>query len=86
MKFLCDGGETGEVCAIQGWVTGTIPAFLLLIGQYSGNENIVAITLAVFGVIVFGLLYPRLRADTQVPPPQSTVSRRAARADGHDER
>jgi hypothetical protein len=64
MKFLCDGGETGAVCAIQGWVTGTIPAFLLLTGRYSENENIVAITLAVFGVIVFGLLYPRLRAGT----------------------
>jgi hypothetical protein len=65
---------TGAVCAIQGWVTGTIPAFLLLTGYYSDYENIVAITLAVFGVIVFGLLYPRLRAETQVPPPQSTAS------------
>jgi hypothetical protein len=65
---------TGAVCAIQGWVTGTIPAFLLLTGHYSENANIVAITLAVFGVIVFGLLYPSLRAETQVRPPQSTAS------------
>jgi hypothetical protein len=76
------------VCAIQGWVTGTVPAFLLFTGHYSENENIVAITLAVFGVIVFGLLYPRLRAETQVPRPQSTASacRPAARPDGHDQR
>lgn len=65
---------TGAVCAIQGWVTGTIPAFLLLTGRYSENENTVAVTLAVFGVIVFGLLYPRLRVDTQVPPLQPTAS------------
>lgn len=64
---------TGAVCAIQGWVTGTIPAFLLLTGRYSENADTVAITLAVFGVIVFGLLYPRLRAAT-VPPSQATAS------------
>lgn len=65
---------TGAVCAIQGWVTGTVPAFLLLTGHYTAYEDIVAIALAVFGVIVFGLLYPRLRAATQVPPSQSTAS------------
>jgi hypothetical protein len=45
-------------------MTGTLPGFLVLTEQYSENENIVAITLAVSGVIVFGLLYPRLRAGT----------------------
>lgn len=60
------------MCAIQGWVTGAIPAFLRLTGHYSENENIVAMTLAVFGVI--GLLYSGLRAETQVRPPQSTAS------------
>jgi hypothetical protein len=53
---------SGAACAIQGWVTGTIPAFLVLTGRYSENENI------------FGLLYPRLRAETQVPPSQPTAS------------
>lgn len=62
------------MCAIQGWVTGAIPAFLRLTGHYSENENIVAMTLAVFGVIVFRLLYSGLRAETQVRPPQSTAS------------
>lgn len=58
---------TGAVCAIQGWVTGTVPAFLLLTGHWTGNTNAAAIILAVFGVVVFGVLYPRLRAVT--PPP-----------------
>lgn len=63
---------TGAVCAIQGWVTATIPAFLLLTGHWAGNTNIAAVLLAVFGVVVFGLLYPRLRsaspATASAPP------------------
>jgi hypothetical protein len=52
---------TGAVCAIQGWVTAWVPAFLLLTGRYSDYANQVAITLAVFGVVVFGALYFRMR-------------------------
>lgn len=53
---------TGAVCAIQGWVTATIPAFLLLTGHWTTNRNVAAIGLAIFAVVVFGLLYPRLRS------------------------
>lgn len=60
---------TGAVCAIQGWVTGTIPAFLLLTGNWTDNTNLVAIVLAIFGVVVFGALYPRLRPVARTPVP-----------------
>ncbi len=52
---------TGAVAAIQGWVTGALPAFLLLTDNWSGSNNGWAIAYAVFGLVVFGLLYPRLR-------------------------
>ena len=58
---------TGAVCAIQGWVTGTIPAFLLLTGTWQGNQNTAAVALAVFGVVVFAVLYPRLRPSASTP-------------------
>jgi len=65
------GRYTGAVAAIQGWVTGTIPAFLLLTGNWTDNANWYAVALAVFGVVVFGALYPRLRQAAPSPPPQS---------------
>jgi hypothetical protein len=52
---------TGAVCLIQGWVTGWIPAFLLLTGVYAAYVNQLAIALAIFGIVVFGLLLIPLR-------------------------
>ncbi|MER6949437.1 AmiS/UreI family transporter [Nonomuraea sp. NPDC000554] len=51
---------TGWVTAIQGWVTGAIPAFLILTG-YWRNPSLYAIILAVFGVVVFAGLWPLTR-------------------------
>ena len=51
---------TGAVAAIQGWVTGALPAFLLLTGEWDGGSPAWALAYAVFGVVVFGALYPRL--------------------------
>jgi putative amide transporter protein len=48
---------TGAVCAIQGWVTAWLPAFLLLTGRYAAYSTQIAIALAVFAVVVFGGLY-----------------------------
>lgn len=48
---------TGAVCAVQGWVTAWVPAFLLLTGTYAANSAAVAIVLAVVAVVVFGGLY-----------------------------
>ena len=48
---------TGAVCAIQGWVTAWVPALLLLTGVYGTISGVVAVVLAVFGVVVFGALY-----------------------------
>lgn len=59
---------TGAVAAIQGIVTGLIPSFLLLTGNWGENDNLLAVALAVFGVVVFGALYPRLRAETPPAP------------------
>jgi hypothetical protein len=65
---------TGWVTAIQGWVTGVIPAFLLLIGIWPALSPTAAIVLAVFGVVVFAALVPFTRqrptpADVSTPTP-----------------
>ncbi len=66
---------TGAVCAIQGWVTAWVPAFLLLTGRYAEYQNQVAVVLAIFAVVVFGGLYVTIgrRRGTPVPS-QSTPS------------
>jgi len=64
---------TGAVCAIQGWVTAWLPAFLLLTGRYDDYKNQLTIALAVFAVIVFGGLYARMRhGQTPVAPAAPT--------------
>ncbi|WP_028923217.1 AmiS/UreI family transporter [Pseudonocardia acaciae] len=52
---------TGAVCAIQGWVTAWLPAFLLLTGRYNDYVGPLTIALVVFGVVVFVGLYVRMR-------------------------
>jgi len=69
---------TGWVTAIEGWVTGVIPAGLLLSGYWKHPTEI-AIALAVFGVVVFAGLWPRTRSrqPAQVArgaPPAGSVS------------
>ena len=69
------GLYTGAVAAIQGWVTGAIPAFLLLTGRWSDLNNItVALVLAVFGVVVFGALFPVMRRKAEAASATSSVS------------
>ena len=58
---------TGGVAAVQGWVTGVLPAFLLLTGNWKGTNTAWAVGYAVFGLVVFGLLYLRLRETATVP-------------------
>ncbi|MER6996027.1 AmiS/UreI family transporter [Streptomyces sp. NPDC000410] len=58
---------TGWVTAIQGWVTGVIPAALLLSGYWKHTTEI-AIALAVFGVVVFAALWPLTRKSRQPAP------------------
>lgn len=52
---------TGAVTAIEGIVTGAVPAFLLLTGGWEQNANLMAVLLAVFGVVVFVALWPALQ-------------------------
>jgi putative amide transporter protein len=52
---------TGAVTAVQGWVTGAIPAFLLLTGQWGRADTATALGYAVFGIVVFAALYVALR-------------------------
>ena len=62
---------TGAVAAVEGWVTGAIPAFLLLTGRWAGLDNkTVAVVLAVLGVVVFGGLAVLARsAPSPAPAP-----------------
>lgn len=73
--FLLGRGEeslgryTGAVAAVQGWVTGAIPAFLLLTGGWKelASKNL-AIGLAVFGVVVFGALAVLVKPERSTAP------------------
>ncbi len=63
---------TGAVAAIQGWVTGTVPAFLLLTGSWDDNKDWYFVALVIFGVAAFGGLYallPALRSRAPEPSP-----------------
>ena len=71
------GRYTGAVCAIQGWVTAWVPAFLLLTGTYDQVSGPLAIGLAVFGVVVFAALVPwarRSRPTTTAAPAAAPVT------------
>ncbi|MEU6094569.1 AmiS/UreI family transporter [Streptomyces sp. NPDC047079] len=54
----------GWVTAIEGWVTGVIPAALLLSGYWKHTTEI-AIALGAFGVVVFAALWPLTRKPRQ---------------------
>ncbi|MDX2707168.1 AmiS/UreI family transporter [Streptomyces sp. PA03-6a] len=54
------GTYVGWVTAIEGWVTGVIPAALLLSGYWKHTTEI-AIALGAFGVVVFAALWPLTR-------------------------
>ena len=51
------GRYVGAVTAIEGIVTGAIPAFLLLTGDWADYADEAAIILAIFGVVAFAALY-----------------------------
>lgn len=63
------GRYTGAVAVVQGWVTGAIPAFLLLTEgwQEFASKNL-AIGLAVFGVVVFGALAILIKPERSTAP------------------
>lgn len=58
---------TGAVTAVQGWVTGAIPAFLLLTGQWERLAPATAVILAIFGIVVFAGLYLTMRPRRTTP-------------------
>jgi hypothetical protein len=63
------GRYTGAVAVVQGWVTGAIPAFLLLTDGWNefASKNL-AIGLAVFGVVVFGALAVLVKPERSTAP------------------
>ena len=61
------GRYTGAVAAIQGWVTGALPAFLVLTGNLSFiPANTFASILGVFAIIAFGALFFVMHKPTTV--------------------
>jgi len=62
------GRYTGAVAAFQGWVTGVIPAFLLLTGNWADAIDWYSIALAVVSVIFYIAIWPALRANTTRSP------------------
>ena len=63
------GRYTGAVAVVQGWVTGAIPAFLLLSeGWQEFASKDLAIGLAVFGVVVFGALAILIKPERSTAP------------------
>lgn len=68
------GRYTGAVCAIQGIVTGAIPAFLLLTGNWGDNTDAAAIALAIGGILVFAALWPVLRESSSAAEQSPAVA------------
>lgn len=69
------GRYTGAVCAIQGWITAWVPAFLLLTGRYPDVVTLLAIVLAVAGPVVYGALWVRMRRAPASPAPAAPQER-----------
>ncbi|MGW0818977.1 AmiS/UreI family transporter [Streptomyces viridiviolaceus] len=65
------GSYVGWVTAIEGWVTGVIPAALLLSGYWKHPDE-TAVALGVFAVVVFAALWPLTRASRQPAPGTTT--------------
>jgi putative amide transporter protein len=67
---------TGWVTAIEGWVTGAIPAFLILSGYWAPRWNQTAITvgLAAFGVAMLLVLAPLTHPRVHARAPQPAVA------------
>ncbi len=68
------GRYTGAVAAVEGIVTGAIPAFLLLTGNWTDNADTAAVVLAVFGVLAFGALWYMLREPSDASQPATAVA------------
>ncbi|MGH8867867.1 MAG: AmiS/UreI family transporter [Actinomycetes bacterium] len=53
---------TGAVAAVEGWVTGAIPAMLILTGRWDQDDySTIAVVLAVVGVVMVVALWPLTR-------------------------
>ncbi len=60
------GWFTGGIAALQGWITGAIPAFFLLIGVWQ-EASIVALAVAEAVIFVIGALLLWSKRPTTVP-------------------
>jgi len=65
------GRYTGAVAALQGIVTGAIPAFLLLMGEWTDNADTYAVVLAIFGIVTGGALWFLLGGQSEASEPSS---------------
>ncbi|GAA5083865.1 hypothetical protein HNP84_009988 [Thermocatellispora tengchongensis] len=78
-------GYTGWVTAIQGWVTAAIPAFMILTGLWR-NTALLAVILAVLGVVVFAALWPLTHMRPSAPAEPSPGGGEAPLARGREHR
>lgn len=67
------GRYTGAVAAIQGIVTGAIPAFLLMMGEWTDNADTYAVVLAIFTIVAFGALWFLLGTRNDASEPASAA-------------
>lgn len=75
---------TGWVTAIEGIVTAAVPAYFLLTGYWSRwNQDLIALVLAIFGVVMalvlIPLTRPRLRKIAPRAVPPEAIDRAAGR-------
>ncbi len=66
---------TGAVAVVQGWLTGVVPAFLLMTGSWADHIDTAAVVLAVAAVVLFGGAYPRYRGRPATPAPATEATR-----------
>jgi hypothetical protein len=68
------GRYTGAVAAVQGIVTGAIPAFLLLTQEWGGNVDTYAWALAILAIVAYPGLWVLLRSDSSSADAAQTVA------------
>lgn len=65
---------TGAVAVFQGVMTGIVPSFLLMTGNWADNTNTFAIALAIAAVVVYAASYTRFKGSLTIAEPDTETS------------